>query len=190
MCEAGRIKHHLKHNLWRPESTILFCRLPGNRHLRPRLAEGASQGEAVRRGNRGAGGNPKLAGTSGHADNNGLMEWISISTPNPKAVFVTHGDDSVCDLFAGRLKDEFHLDAFAPYPGAQFDLMQNQILRGQPPENTKRTKTSKTQGQPGLSAAFVRRAPLMDLIQRSQGRANKDMAKLTDQINSMCDKWE
>lgn len=70
----------------------------------------------------------RLAGVSGHADNNGLLEWISHFDPRPERVFVTHGDDSVCDLFAGRLREELHLDSFAPYPGAQFDLAGNQLL--------------------------------------------------------------
>ena len=118
----------------------------------------------------------RLAGVSGHADNNGLLEWISHFDPRPERVFVTHGDDSVCDLFAGRLREELHLDSFAPYPGAQFDLAGNQLLY-----EGSRQKIHKDR-------ASGRR--LMELIQRSQGRANKDMAKLTDQINAMCDKWE
>lgn len=190
MCEAGRIKHHLKHNLWRPESTILFVGYQGIGTLGRALAEGASKvklfGEEieVRAEIR------KLAGISGHADNNGLMEWISHFDPKPQRVFVTHGDDSVCDLFAGRLKDEFHLDAFAPYPGAQFDLMQNQILYEGSRQKIQKDKTSKPKGSPVYLRLLSAGRRLMDLIQRSQGRANKDMAKLTDQINSMCDKWE
>ena len=104
MCEAGRIKHHLKHNLWRPECTVLFVGYQA-RHLGRALVEGASKvrlfGEEieVRAQIR------RLAGVSGHADNNGLLEWISHFDPRPERVFVTHGDDSVCDLFAGRLRE-------------------------------------------------------------------------------------
>ena len=105
MCEAGRIKHHLKHNLWRPECTVLFVGYQGAGTLGRALVEGASKvrlfGEEieVRAQIR------RLAGVSGHADNNGLLEWISHFDPRPERVFVTHGDDSVCDLFAGRLRD-------------------------------------------------------------------------------------
>lgn len=190
MCEAGRIKHHLKHNLWRPECTILFVGYQGVGTLGRALVDGASKvklfGEEieVRAQIR------RLAGISGHADNNGLLEWISHFDPKPEKVFVTHGDDSACDLFTGRLKAELQLDAFAPYPGAQFDLAENQILYEGNRQKIQKEKTAKPKGSPVYLRLLSAGRRLMDLIQRSQGRANKDMAKLTDQINAMCDKWE
>lgn len=190
MCEAGRIKHHLKHNLWRPECTVLFVGYQGAGTLGRTLVEGASKvrlfGEEieVRAQIR------RLAGVSGHADNNGLLEWISHFDPRPERVFVTHGDDSVCDLFAGRLREELHLDSFAPYPGAQFDLAGNQILYEGSRQKIHKDRTSKPKGSPVYLRLLSAGRRLMELIQRSQGRANKDMAKLTDQINAMCDKWE
>ena len=190
MCEAGRIKHHLKHNLWRPECTVLFVGYQGAGTLGRALVEGASKvrlfGEEieVRAQIR------RLAGVSGHADNNGLLEWISHFDPRPERVFVTHGDDSVCDLFAGRLREELHLDSFAPYPGAQFDLAGNQLLYEGSRQKIHKDRASKPKGSPVYLRLLSAGRRLMELIQRSQGRANKDMAKLTDQINAMCDKWE
>ena len=190
MCEAGRIKHHLKHNLWRPECTVLFVGYQGAGTLGRALVEGASKvrlfGEEieVRAQIR------RLAGVSGHADNNGLLEWISNFDPRPERVFVTHGDDSVCDLFAGRLREELHLDSFAPYPGAQFDLAGNQLLYEGSRQKIHKDRASKPKGSPVYLRLLSAGRRLMELIQRSQGRANKDMAKLTDQINAMCDKWE
>ena len=88
MCEAGRIKHHLKHNLWRPECTVLFVGYQGAGTLGRALVEGASKvrlfGEEieVRAQIR------RLAGVSGHADNNGLLEWISHFDPRPERVLL------------------------------------------------------------------------------------------------------
>ena len=75
MCEAGRIKHHLKHNLWKPENTILFVGYQASNTLGRSLIEGAKKvklfGETVKV----AAEIKQLPGVSGHADVNGLMEW-------------------------------------------------------------------------------------------------------------------
>ena len=99
MCDAGRIKHHLKHNLWRRESTILFVGYQAINTLGRALVEGAKDvrlfgedihvnAEIVR-----------LPGISGHADNEGLMKWAASFQEKPQRVFVAHGDDQVCDIF-------------------------------------------------------------------------------------------
>ena len=133
MCEAGRIRHHLKHNLWRPESTILFVGYQGEGTVGRALVDGAQTvklfGEEI---------SVKaqicvLPGISGHADNEGLIRWIS-SVKAPKKVFVTHGDDAVCQLFRDRLINELHLDAYAPYSGTEFDLLSGKFLYEAEPE--------------------------------------------------------
>ena len=99
MCEAGRIRHHLKHNLWRPECTILFVGYQAMGTLGRSIVEGAQEvrlfGEPIqiRAQIR------QLTGMSGHADKDGLLEWIGGFTEKPKKVFVVHGEDSVCKAF-------------------------------------------------------------------------------------------
>ena len=96
MCEAGRIRHHLKHNLWRPECTILFVGYQAVGTLGRAIVEGAEEVKLF--------GEPieiraqimKLAGMSGHADKNGLLNWVKGFTQKPEKVFVVHGEDSVC----------------------------------------------------------------------------------------------
>ncbi|EJW92469.1 metallo-beta-lactamase family protein, partial [gut metagenome] len=106
MCEAGRIRHHLKHNLWRPENTVLFVGYQANGTLGRALVEGVDRvrlfGETieVRCQIR------TLSGVSGHADNAGLLNWASAFEPRPKKFFVVHGEDSVTDTFAERLSWE------------------------------------------------------------------------------------
>ena len=122
MCEAGRIRHHLKHNLWRGESTILFVGYQAVGTLGRTIAEGAEEvklfGETIAvKANI-----EVLDGVSGHADDRGLLKWISSFDPKPKKVFVVHGEDIVTDYFAHRLQSEMELDAAAPYPGAAYDL--------------------------------------------------------------------
>ena len=95
MCEAGRIRHHLKHNLWRKDSTILFVgyQVPGT--LGNSLLNGAKQvrlfGETIEVHAR----IENLPGISGHADRNHLIKWIgAFETPPKKSVYCTWGRQS------------------------------------------------------------------------------------------------
>ena len=122
MCEAGRIRHHLKHNLWRPESTVLFVGYQAVGTLGRSIVDGASKvklfGETIQV----AAKIEQLAGKSGHADNKGLIKWISSFDPKPKHVFVVHGDDEVAGIFADRLANELSLSASAPYNGESWQI--------------------------------------------------------------------
>ncbi len=187
MCEAGRIRHHLKHNLWRPECTILFVGYQAVGTLGRSIIEGAKEvrlfGESVEVRAQ----IKQLVGMSGHADKEGLLEWISAFEEKPKKVFVVHGEDSVCTAFAECLKIEYGQRAYAPYSGTEFDLLGNQFTYESEPVPVKK-KTKTTSGVYARLLAAGQR--LMALISRSDGMANKDMAKFADQINSVCDKWD
>lgn len=190
MCEAGRIRHHLKHNLWRPECTILFVGYQAIGTLGRTIIEGADEvrlfGETIEiRATI-----KTLAGISGHADREGLLGWISGFETRPKRVFVVHGEDSVTEMFAQTLIDECDLDAYAPYSGTKFDLINNTFdyeavgIRVAPVAK---------KGKPA-SGVFNRLMEagqrLIGVIKKSEGMANKDLAKFADQINSLCDKWD
>ena len=188
MCEAGRIRHHLKHNLWRQECTILFVGYQAIGTLGRTLLEGAEEvklfGEPI--GIRAT--IKQLAGISGHADKNGLLDWIGGFENRPQRIFVVHGEDSVCDSFAQCLIDECDLDAYAPYSGTKFDLIQNTFDYEAEPVRLapKKTRT--------VSDVFTRLVAagqrLVGVIKKNEGLANKDLGKFADQINSLCDKWD
>lgn len=189
MCEAGRIRHHLKHNLWRNECTVLFVGYQAEGTLGRLLLEGQKSvklfGETVE---------VKaditfLNGVSGHADDKGLIKWISSYKESPKKVFVVHGDENSCETFAERVKNEVGFDSYAPYSGDVFDL-----ISGEFSEYGDRKRVQKKLETKKKSAAYARLIStgerLMAVIKRSDGRANKDIAKLADQINALLDKWE
>lgn len=189
MCEAGRIRHHLKHNLWRPECTILFVGYQAVGTLGRSLVEGADEvrlfGEPiqVRAQIR------QMAGLSGHADKNGLIEWISGFEEKPKKVFVVHGEDSVCTAFAECLQVEHGQRAYAPYSGTVFDLLSGKLEYEAVPVPVK--KKAKSSAASGVFVRLLAAAQrLLNLVQKSDGMANKDMARFADQINSLCDKYE
>ncbi len=150
MCDAGRIRHHLKHNLWRSDSTICFVGYQAVGTLGRKLIEGETevtlfgekihvQAEIV-----------SLEGVSGHADKNGLLDWLGGLKKAPEKVFVVHGEDSVTDIFAGLINERFGYSAYAPYSGAEYDLIADELLvDAQPVPIVKEEKPVQTsQGQP------------------------------------------
>lgn len=189
MCEAGRIRHHLKHNLWRPESMVLFVGYQANGTMGRAILEGAKSvrlfGEEVeiRAEIR------KMEGTSGHADKNGLLHWVNEFKPKPKKVFVVHGEDSVCDEFVDCLKNEYGYCAEAPYTGASYSLVDGSMIESGNKEKKSRRVISRRNNSiyDRLIAAGKR---LLTVIAHNEGGANKDLAKFTDQINALCDKWD
>lgn len=191
MCEAGRIRHHLKHNLWDPKSTILFVGYQVKGTLGHSLLNGAKEvrlfGETVSVCAR----IENLPGISGHADRAGLLKWIGSFEPGVKKVFVVHGDDSIVDDFARKVKEETGFDAYAPYSGDEFDLLTaRQVAIGS------RVRIQKSEKKPmhAASAVFARLLAagqrLIRVIEKCEGMANKDLAKFADQINALSDKWE
>ncbi|MEG1255352.1 MBL fold metallo-hydrolase [Clostridium sp.] len=99
MCEAGRIKHHLKHNLWRKESSIVFVGYQAQGTLGRNILQGAKQVKIF--------GEPitvnahiyNLEGLSGHADKNGLFNWIDSFMEKPKEILLVHGDEEAQENF-------------------------------------------------------------------------------------------
>ncbi len=189
MCEAGRIRHHLKHNLWRANSSIVFVGYQANGTLGRSLLEGIDEVNLF--------GEPvevraeicKLEGISGHADKNGLIQWVT-QIERPHKVFVVHGEDSVCDLFANCLKTEYGLDAEAPYSGHRYDLLGKCWVAQEAPiyaQKKEKAKKRKVEVFERLLAAGQR---LLSVIRRNEGGANKDLARFADQINQLCDKWD
>ncbi len=190
MCEAGRIRHHLKHNLWRAECAIVFVGYQANGTLGRILVDGIDKvklfGEeiAVKAHIH------NLRALSAHADRTGLLKWITAFEKRPRRVFVVHGEQSVCETFTNHLMG-LGYNAYAPNFQSAFNLETNTILEeGIMPE----TRTVKKVGNgKKFSAPFARLVEagkrLMQVIQKNEGGANKDLAKFADQINALSSKW-
>ncbi len=187
MCEAGRIKHHLKHNLWRKECTILFVGYQGAGTLGRSLLEGARSVKLFGEEIDVRAEITKMDSISGHADQRGLLRWVGSFSPAPTKVFVVHGEQTVCDGFTKLLQQQ-GLDAMAPNYTARYDLLANRLLDpgiAQVPRAERKKKTNTVFGR--LQAAAQR---LLSIVARYEVRTNKDMAKFADQINALCDKWD
>ena len=192
MCDAGRIKHHLKHNLWNPNNTILFVGYQAIGTLGRALIEGATEvklfGETVAVGAK----IRQMPGISGHADVNGLMTWIKAFKEKPEKVFVTHGDDEVTEIFARRLQEELGLDSMAPFSGTVYDLANNTCIYEA--QGIKITKASVSPKASRAARAFQKLVAmgqrLMSVIRKNEGMPNKDLERFSRDIQSLCDKWD
>ena len=188
MCEAGRIRHHLKHNLWRSESTVLFVGYQSQGTVGRKLVDGASYvklfGEdiAVHADIR------ELDGISGHADRDMLIGWLDNMRVKPQTVFVNHGDEVVCESFAKLLESKGY-KAIAPYSGDGYDL-----ITGEAFQKGKITRVVKKKGSKRATEVFQRLVlagkQLTRLIEAMKGASNKEIASLTDQINNLIQKFK
>ena len=192
MCDAGRIKHHLKHNLWREDSTILFVGYQAVGTPGRALLEGTQViklfGEPVHVAAKIC----RMPGISGHADVNGLVDWIKAFEVKPQKVFVTHGEDTVTELFAARLRDEMNYDAYAPFSGTEFDLAEGEFLYEA--EGVKIQKPAALQKASKAAKVYEKLLALgyrlLSVIRKNEGCANKDLEKFSRDVQSLCDKWD
>ena len=120
MCEAGRIKHHLKHNLWRKESSIVFVGYQAAGTLGRRILDGAKKvrifGEEINVDAR----VEMLEGLSGHADRTGLMNWLKAFRKKPKHIFVVHGEEDAIKEFGDLIYKELKIVPITPEYGESF----------------------------------------------------------------------
>jgi len=201
MCEAGRIRHHLKHNLWRRESTILFVGYQAAGTLGRALCDGVPRVKlfdediAVEADIR------QLPGISGHADRDGLVRWLQGFREKPQWVFVNHGDDDACTAFTELLTDNYGYRATAPYSGAEFDLVKGCFVSepaGVRIERKMPEGVPAAMGKsPGGAKAVMLFSALLDAVRRlmgiaqsCQGRPNKEIKQFTSQVEKLCDQWD
>ena len=192
MCDAGRIRHHLKHNLWRPESAVVFVGFQSPGTLGRTLLDGAQSvklfGEdvAVR---------AKIVnfqGLSSHADRDHLLDWISrYKAPKPQHVFVVHGDREVAPLFAETIS-AMGFTAHAPQYTEEYDLITcRQLAAGYLPE---RKKVSFDGQGSRASVVYQKLLQAMDalqaLVRRSKGRDNKTLGAMAEAIRKITEKYE
>ena len=197
MCEAGRIKHHLKHNLWQKNATILFVGYQAVGTLGRSIVEGNKTVKLFGESIQVAAEICQLPGISGHADRDGLIRWAGGLERPPVKTFVVHGEDEVTDSFAETLRSELGFDADAPFSGTVYDLLAGEYVKrtegvpyvkrdadGNP---VKINTANATKAYQRLTNVAER---LMSIVRRSSGVSNKDLARLADQLTSICDKWE
>ncbi|MDO4712003.1 MAG: MBL fold metallo-hydrolase [Peptostreptococcaceae bacterium] len=188
MAEAGRIKHHLKHNLWRPESTILFVGFQAHGTTGRAILDGAEsirlfgeeitvRAEIV-----------KLEGISGHADREGLVNWLANFEKMPQHIFVVHGEEEVSIEFGKLLKERFDVEVTVPLYTQMHSLYDGSMIReGIAIERTQRMQTEENSPYGKLLQAI---RALDRVVLHNKGGANRDLNKFTQEIEALVQKWD
>ena len=122
MCEVGRIKHHLKHNLWRKDSTILFVGYQAVGSLGRKIVDGAKNvklfGEEIT-----VNANVKyIEAYSGHADQDAILKFIDKFTSKPKQIYVVHGEEENALALADAIKQQFGIAVEVPCLGDVYEI--------------------------------------------------------------------
>lgn len=196
MCEAGRIRHHLKHNLWRPECTVMFVGYQSQGTVGSKILDGVDsvklfgeeisvKAEIVR-----------IESFSSHADKDHLREWVKKAEPSAR-IFINHGEDEVTDKFAAEAEAATGKPAVAPYSGEVWDLASNElvhkanvvpVIRKQM-YNGVDDHRSFSNASPAYRDLRKSGQDLMDLINKSQGGANKELNKMRREIEEIIKKY-
>ncbi len=128
MCDAGRIRHHLKHNLWNRKSSIVFVGYQAEGTLGRMILDGAKEvtlfGEKVQV-------NAKiynLEGFSGHADKNGLLAWLKGFQKEPKHIFLVHGEPEAKEAFAETVENELGYHPIVVRGNSEYVLEKDEMV--------------------------------------------------------------
>lgn len=129
MCEAGRIRHHLKHNLWKKEASVVFVGYQAEGTLGRRLLDGEKKvklfGEEIMV-------NAEIynvEGFSGHADKIALLNWIEAFGEKPGKIFIVHGEKDSKEAFAKEVKNKFNIDCIVPEYNVIYDIKKKNIIK-------------------------------------------------------------
>lgn len=191
MCEGGRIRHHLKHNIWNAANTVLFAGYQAAGTLGRIIYDGAKHvkilGEEIEVKAEVA----LLSGVSGHADRDGLLSWLGAMEQKPSRVFVNHGEDESCENLSRLIVERFGIPAEAPWSGSSFDLLRGEWIRLAAPMPLKKKKPAGTEPErrPRENADYrdlvAEAERLLEYVRSLEGHANGELRRLTKKIRAL-----
>ncbi|MGD0152744.1 MAG: MBL fold metallo-hydrolase [Thermacetogeniaceae bacterium] len=122
MCDAGRIKHHLKHNLWRPDSSVVFVGFQAEGTLGRRILDGEKKVRILGEPINVAAKIYSLQGFSAHADQKGLLDWVSHLKQKPQRLFIVHGEAASSCALSKLIEQRLGISMVVPRVGEQYQL--------------------------------------------------------------------
>ncbi len=176
MCDAGRIKHHLKHNLWKRNCTVLFVGYQAEGTLGRRLVDGAKSVKIFKDTIKVNARIEMIDGFSGHGDKEDLDKYIEGFKTKPQKVFIVHGEEEQQIGFSKRLKNKYGLSTIIPDPGQTFELSCAECVDSTPEPNRELTKQK------------FKRLELLNMIKKVKDEID-DLTDIisNDTLNSMND---
>ena len=199
MCEAGRIRHHLKHNLWRPECTVLFVGYQSPGTVGGKLLDGVDSVKLFGEDISVKAEILRIDSFSSHADKPHLLEWVRKTDPG-KRIFINHGEDKVTESFATEASDLTGKPAVAPYSGDVWDLVSDEMIYKAEikPVIRKQVRSGagsedhKASGNDSPAYKELKKSgdDLIRLIEGSRGDANKDLRKMQKEIEEIIARYK
>ena len=191
MCNAGRIRHHLKHNLWRPECSVVFAGYQAEGTLGRSLQDGIERvklfGEeiAVRAHIE------TMRDMSSHADKNGLISWASsFGDLNGRGrIFLVHGDDEAMKSLSDKLRETTGNKVDCPYSGSVFDLTANEWITVAEPVLFRKETAVHIRNDALTGDLFDAMTELKAIVERTAEGANADKKKLAEAIRKLAAKY-
>ena len=203
MCTSGRIKHHLKHNLWRPECTVAFAGYQAEGTLGRQLVDGEKDVKIFQEDIHVAAEIVQLQDVSAHADRDGLVHWLIDNPEKPLNVFVVHGEDTVTDEYAMLLRTVHGLETSAPYSGYVYDLAENRYLKTEAPERVLSTeekeeqiRTDQDREQDTYSQnryyneLMEQGKKLLRLIEKRKNAKNRELKRFLKEVEKLVGRWD
>lgn len=203
MCTSGRIKHHLKHNLWRPECTIAFAGYQAEDTLGRRLVDGEKDVRIYQEDIHVEAEIVELQDVSAHADWDGLMHWLTDNPEKPRNVFVVHGEDTVAENFAKQLQNDCGYEASVPYSGYVFDLLYNRYESTEEPdrvlsaeEKNEEIRKDQEREQDTYSQnkyyneLMEKGQKLIRLIEKHKNAKNSELKKFLKEVDKLVSRWD
>lgn len=180
MADAGRIKHHLKHNLWRPESTVLFVGYQAAGTLGRRLLDGEKKvkihGEeiAVKADIE------LIDGFSAHADQKGLLKWVKGFEEKPERIFLVHGEEKALETLNRVISAETGVNTIIAEYGSTYDLSKESII-----DREIKEERDNVSGEIETVQAFNVIKEKIQNMSRQTGKDTRTLEKLLAQIDEI-----
>ena len=203
MCTNGRVRHHLKHNLWRPECTVALAGYQAEGTLGRLLADGVKDVRIFQEDIHVSARIVQLQDVSAHADRFGLIHWLIDNPEKPARIFVVHGDDPVCTSFAELLKKDYDLRASAPYSGFVYDLEKDEFVVTDRPEKIlsaakkkekileDKNREQDTYSQNKYYNELLEKGKkLLKLIEKRKDARNSELKRFLKEVDRLVDRWD
>ena len=188
MCEVGRIKHHLKHNLWNPNSTILFVGFQAPGTLGARIVAGEKQvkifGEDVTINAR----IEYIEGYSGHADQEWLLNFVYSFIAKPKHIFLVHGEEEAQKELREKIAETTGIPVSIPEYGEKYSLTETVELLSKLSETEQKERYLRLETLDRLATLEEEIAEMISMIKddiKNEAKQDEDVLKINDRIKEL-----